>query len=458
MKLTNQGFKLSIIFLTIFISFMVAFGISSTLPSKALLIAFALGILIISFVSNEIALYILILSMLLSPEITIGGQGTETAAETGRAVILRLEDLLLVIMGFSWFAKTAINKELALLLKTPLNRPIFYYIFVCSLSTLFGIYWERVEVKTGFFYVLKYIEYFFIYFMVVNNVERRNQLRNLTIIILFTCLIVCIVGIAQIPSGKRVSAPFEGEVGEPNTFGGYLALILSIVIGLFLYSQSPKLKISFAAFGIIIIIPFLYSLSRASWIALVPMVITLLIFSPKRIFIVGCLITGLVLSPYFLPKSVEERIAYTFKEEKGNPSVKIGKIGLDPSTSSRIISWQNVLKDYAKHPIFGYGITGYKFVDAQYFRVLAEVGIVGMLAFLWMIYSLMKEVVKIYYKVEEKLYKGLSLGFLVGIVAMLTHGIGANTFIIIRIMEPFWFLAGIVMVLPKIEESSLKFK
>jgi len=35
---------------------------------------------------------------------------------------------------------------------------------------------------------------------------------------------------------------------------------------------------------------------------------------------------------------------------------------------------------------------------------------------------------------------------------MMTHGIGANTFIIIRIMEPFWLVCGLVMSIPAVEE------
>jgi len=31
------------------------------------------------------------------------------------------------------------------------------------------------------------------------------------------------------------------------------------------------------------------------------------------------------------------------------------------------------------------------------------------------------------------------------------HSIGTNTFIIVRIMEPFWFFLGIITVLPMIE-------
>jgi hypothetical protein len=34
------------------------------------------------------------------------------------------------------------------------------------------------------------------------------------------------------------------------------------------------------------------------------------------------------------------------------------------------------------------------------------------------------------------------------IIGILVHGIGANSFIIIRIMEPFWLIAAIVLAMP----------
>ncbi len=47
-------------------------------------------------------------------------------------------------------------------------------------------------------------------------------------------------------------------------------------------------------------------------------------------------------------------------------------------------------------------------------------------------------------------FEGLALGYLAGMVAMVTHAIAANTFIIVRIMEPLWFLAGVVAILPQL--------
>ena len=45
----------------------------------------------------------------------------------------------------------------------------------------------------------------------------------------------------------------------------------------------------------------------------------------------------------------------------------------------------------------------------------------------------------------------LLLGFLAGFAGLLAHAFGSNTFIIVRIMEPFWLITGIVMMIPVLE-------
>jgi len=47
----------------------------------------------------------------------------------------------------------------------------------------------------------------------------------------------------------------------------------------------------------------------------------------------------------------------------------------------------------------------------------------------------------------------LSLGLIAAFVGILFHAVTANSFIIIRIMEPFWFLAGMVMAIPELEKK-----
>lgn len=223
---------------------------------KTIAVVAGIVLFMVSFVSSQAALYILIFSMLLGPEIVIG---TTAGTALGRGVTLRLDDFILVIIGFSWLARMAMYKELGLFLKTPLNKPIAFYIIASLIATLIGALMGRVNLKTGFFFVLKYFEYMIVYFMVVNHLHDKKQIRHFLLALLFTCFVVSIIGIAQIPGEGRVSAPFEGEVGEPNTFGGYLVFMMAIGIGLFLTTDSLRDKLIYGGISGIAFIPFLFT-------------------------------------------------------------------------------------------------------------------------------------------------------------------------------------------------------
>jgi len=429
--------------------------LASKYPPVALLYGvLALAIFIGAFINTELGLYVLIFSMLLSPEFMAG----QTAGGLGRGVTLRLEDFLLVVIGFSWLAKNAINKELGLFLRTPLNRPIFYYIIAFVVSTGLGIIVGRVDPKTGFFFVVKYFEYFIVYFMMVNHVENIDQVKRFLFCLFLTCFIVSIVGMYQIPAGGRVSAPFEGEVGEPNTFGGYLVFIGAMAAGLFFYLEKSREKKMLAVLIVSIIPPFLFTQSRASYLAAVPVVFVLGYLMGKRLISVILIVAFFILSPFLLPSDVKNRISFTFTQRVHKEQIKVGAIRLDTSTSARIKSWENGLKDWVKHPIVGYGVTGYPFMDAQFPKILVETGIVGLAAFVYLLYSIGKLALTNIRTLKTKYFKGISIGFFAGFIGLLFHAIGANTFIIVRIMEPFWFFAGILVVLPQLEKKSFLYE
>lgn len=405
-----------------------------------------------SFVNTNWGLYILIFSMLLSPEFNIGS--TE-AKSLGRGVTLRLDDFLLVVIGLSWFAKNAFHKELGLFKKTPLNRPIFYYISACVVSTGFGIIFGRVDPKTGYLYVIKYFEYFIVFFMMVNHLENTEQIRRFIFCLFLTCFITCIIGMLQIPGGGRVSAPFEGEVGEPNTFGGYLLFIGAVAGGLLSTSDTLKSRLVLFFLLAFMVLPFLYTQSRSSYLAFVPSFLLLGFMSEKRGLVVAAMLIFLILSPLFMPLAVRQRIFYTFTQSEEPGQVRIGNIRVDTSTSARLLSWKMAVKDWTKHPVLGYGVTGYSFIDAQFPRVLVETGIVGLAAFVYLLFLIIKLGVRNLKKVKNPYFIGLIRGFIAGYAGLLFHAVGANTFIIVRIMEPFWLLAGIVAVLPEIEKREI---
>lgn len=402
---------------------------------------------VLAFVRTEFALYLMVFSMLLSPEITTSYGGL---AER-RAVTLRTEDFVLLIIGFSWLAKTAVNKELGLVAKTPLNRPIVAYIAVNLMATLLGYLMGSVKTAAGYLYVVKYIEYFVVYFMVVNNLRDRAHARRLLAAALVTAAVVSIIGLTQIPSGARVSAPFEGEAGEPNTFGGYLLFMMAIAGGIALETTSLTVRARFAALVALMAVPFAFTLSRASYLGILPAYGALLALTTRRRAMVALLLILVVCAPMLLliaPASVVNRVVYTFQPEANQPTVRLGKVGLDPSTSARLLSLRQAFAGWLERPILGFGVTGFAFMDAQYARVLVETGIVGLLCFAWLLWSVVSAARRVHCSVVDPFDRGLALGFIAGTFGLLAHAIGSNTFIVIRIMEPFWLVAGIVLMLP----------
>jgi O-antigen ligase len=416
-------------------------------------IAAAVAVFALSFLNIEFGLYVLIFSMLLSPEILVG----QTAGSSlGRGVTLRLEDFLLLLIGFSWFAKTAVNKDLGMVLRTPLNRPIFLYLIVCLVATAIGIIAGRFDPKTGFFFVMKYFEYFVVFFVTVNYLRDSGQVKRFLFCLLLTGFIVSVVGLLQIPGGERVTAPFEGERGEPNTFGGYLLFMAAIAGGLLSEARLTRNRHLLVLFLAFLVPPFLFAQSRTSYLAVVPMLLVLGYLMQKRVVIIGIMVVGLLVSPLFLPQSVKDRVLFTFTQQRQEGQIQVGEMRLDTSTSARINSWKEAIADWTQHPIVGYGVTGYHFVDAQFPRVLVETGILGLLAFLGLLYVLAKTAIQSLHAVKTPMFRGLTVGFIAGYAGLLVHAIGANTFIIVRIMEPFWFFAAIVVVLPEIERSEAK--
>jgi O-antigen ligase len=294
-----------------------------------------------------------------------------------------------------------------------------------------------------------------VFFMVVNLVNSVDQAKRLLFCLFLTCFIVSIYGLIQIPGGGRVSAPFEGEVGEPNTFGGYLVFMGAVAVALMDHLKDMRVRVALAVLMIVLMISLVYTQSRASYLAVIPAYLVLGFLSRRKFYLIAGLVITLALAPLILPRVAKERISYTFTQAEHKGQVRLGRLKLDTSTSARLRSWQEGLKEWRKRPVLGYGVTGNEFMDAQYPRILVETGVVGLVAFGWLIHALFRMGLLVWRDEQDDLLRGISVGLMAGLAGLLVHAIAANTFIIVRIMEPFWFITGIVVALSQMDDESV---
>jgi len=416
------------------------------LPALAVVLGAAISL--ITFIKPDVGLTVLIFSMLLSPELKL-------AQVPQRSVVIRIEDILLMLVFVTWLGRLALRRELGFLRRTPLNGPLMLFILLCGLSTILGIVGESVtSPRESLFYILKYLEYFMIYLMYASHLRNRAQLRQFLTAMIITCLVVTVIGYVQMAQGVwRTTAPFEGKP-EPNTLAGYLVLVFSVMAGLALSTRSVLLRFGLSGACCAVIPPFLATLSRGGYAAFViALVVLICLATPRqRLVLLGLVLALLVALPSVIPAQVVHRVTYTFSWTRGEVGVTGGRY-LDPSTAQRVVVWNLILEKLREQPLaalFGYGVTGIGLIDQQYALVLGELGLVGLLVYLWTRWLIWINGVRILRTTRDPLGRGLAMGFLAGFAGLLIHSFAGNIFVIVRVMEPFWCLAAMVMVLPSV--------
>ncbi|MDA8244171.1 MAG: O-antigen ligase family protein [Elusimicrobia bacterium] len=425
-------------------------AVSGSQYAMLMLVASAIAALF-AFFSPKLSLVLLVFSMLLSPEISLG------ALSASRSLVVRYDDIFIAIIFLSWFARTAIFKTKPFITSTPVQTPVLIYTALCIVSTSLGVLRGDLNWETSFFYVLKYVEYFLLFFMTVNIVEGEEDVKKLLMYMLVVAAIVTLYAYYYYyASGvtSRATAPFEAPVGrpeesEPASLGGYYLLIFGILLGL-LSEGGGRLPMMALAMLLFSFPAFLFTYSRASYMGFAAMVPALFFFSRKRrLFMTGFLAAGLI--GFFLVPSIKhrvtERITMTYSGVYATQSFETGagQIKLEDSAAARIFSLKRtIFEKLPKHPILGWGVTGIGLGDTQYSLVLGELGVLGAGIFVWMLYRLFRTSRTVLASHKDPVVRALAMGFLASLFGLLFQALGVNTFIIVRIMEPFWFVAALL--------------
>lgn len=433
----------------VFIIFSIFFSIFSgkliaqTGSAAILIVLLAIIIFVITFLKRRFALVLIVLAILLSPQISIA------RIDVQRQLVIRIEDLVIVISSFAWIASVATNKGLALFKYSPMNRPAVFYIVSFMISTLVAaMFWPSPYFKIikASFYILKYIEFFLIFFVFYNVIETEKDVKFFYTLFLITGVVAALYGISQIGRMTRIYAPFDS--GEANTFGGFLDMYLAFCFSFFLYGKETKSRLLYGFLWLLFFIPLLNTLSRSSYLSFIALYVYLIFRAKKgRGFLALLLIIGLFLAPIVFPQKVFNRVTYTFSgsPQPNNLEENIFVPTLDLSSQARLKSGEWAFNKWLHHPIFGYGISGIAFIDGQYIRTLAEGGLLTFAAFIWLLVSIWKSVRAVEKESTTDFMKKFSFAMELIFVVLVVHSITANSFIITRIQENLWMLLGLLM-------------
>jgi O-antigen ligase len=392
----------------------------------------------------EYGLYLLLIAMLLSPEIEYG----EVGRDAGRELNLRYDDVLIVVIFLGVLVKHTFEGRPLAWRGSPINSGIVAYYGVCLLSTLLALRisvlaWDR---DLAFFVLVKMLEFYFIFFMVGMAVTSMGEVRRQLGVFLAVSAVVSAYGIASIGTQPRVSAPFEAGGTEPNTLGGYLMIVMIVALSLGLLAATRGRRIVLLTIAGLAAMPFLMTLSRASYGALLVTVLAWGLVT-RRFWIPGMVAVAVLAAPLMMPSQVVTRVQSTF-EPSGVPIEVpfVGEVTIDKSAYERVYVWQKVQNNLGVWPVFGGGIAWGSILDSQFARVLIETGVAGFAAFVFLLWRILLAARQTYFWSRDPVGKALAVAMFSLTLGLIVHSFGTISFLIVRIMEPYWFLLALMTV------------
>ncbi len=359
---------------------------------------------------------------------------------------LRLSDILIACAILIWLGNLAFQRRLPHLPKRFI-LPISLVFFLNFLSFFYGVAIGTLTgeiIRRGIYYLGKRMEYFLLFILAFDLVEEEADFELLVYSSLIASLLASLYAIVQFRlTGGRATGTIEGQ---SNILGAYILLHIALAIALLSFAEDRKARFFLLSVFLLGVFASLYTFSRGTFVSLVFLFLFSLLLKPSRKF-------GIALSTIFLlllltptvSEKVKERIASIPREINLTLEGRITRGGESAfyDRYGGVISGDN-FRRIAQHPWLGYGM-GYLplgWIDIWIFSELTYNGILGTLAFLWLIFLIAKELFFCYNESEGGFRKWVALGLLLALFSFLIHSLAADTFYVIRPMEAFWLLVG----------------
>ncbi len=283
---------------------------------------------------------------------------------------------------------------------SPLSKPVLIFLGILFL-TVFNSYDSWISLRNWFRLAMPIS----VYFLILRSFKTEEQINQLKKVLLFSSMVPLLMGIYQIfygiPESSELYAIFKGvdlnriigSFPHPNWYAAYLVILIPLVIS----SYSENRKANQKLFYLLLLGGMLVSLfctyTRVAWAAFLASLTILGTARYKRIYL--SLILVLLIVFLLIP---------------GLNQAFLKRIQLDTSFYGRFSLNQFSLYLFSQKPILGCGVGSYELLSTSmfgdlgtsygkntsygahndYLRFLSETGVAGFLAYLFLLYSLLK--------------------------------------------------------------------
>ena len=379
----------------------------------------------------------------------------------------------------------------------PLHRSIGIFIACVFISAVFS----QFPALSFFAFVAKLLEGYALYFSFVDCLKNRCHLRNVISFCILAVMLMVVDGLAQfiwhldflrqLPLQEhRVSATLR----HANDFGAYLVVFISLIFGLLTLSvrrgasfvqQWGKSslrtewlsKVALSVTFVLMITCLGLTFSRGSWIGFwFSMIVFVVILRKHFIF---AFIVSLVFLVIFLPFLMKFRDV-SFTTDCVGLMREYGNISQSPESLSKLTQlerdrvviahrvnlgmgrvgfWEEASKLIKKYPIFGSGLNTYSklttgYAHNCYLQMTAELGFVGLTAFLAMIAVLFWQTLRSWTTLKDPYLETILAGSLAGLAGFLVQSFFDTTLYSVQLGNLMWIIMGLSVAISRISRQA----
>ncbi len=271
---------------------------------------------------------------------------------------------------------------------------------------------------------------------------------------------------------------------EHTSYGAVLAMYIPIAfVFAFVLKMGVNRKLLAILVFTILFVGVIFSFTRAAWLSLIVALgaMALIVFKVRKEILALMLVVGLaVIGSYW--EDLEKRFESNDQVSSDNLTEhveSISNISTDASNLERINRWKSAYRMFEERPLLGYGPGTYMFLYApyqkphektiistnagdmgnahsEYIGPLAEMGIIGALSVLAIVFVTILYGIKVYYKMQDKELKYIALAALLGLITYWTHGFLNNFLEMDKAACPVWGFSALLVVLDQYFNTPVK--
>lgn len=343
------------------------------------------------------------------------------------------------------------------------NLPVIALFLIISLASIFYSLDRLVSLREW----VRIASFFTIYLLVFDFIRSgKIKLKFIQKTLLASAIIPSIFGFWQIftETGFKDEAGFTriyGSFAHPNAFSYFLVIILTLLIYFFIIAESRKAKrwyLSSILLGITLLV---FTYSRGAWLAFLIILLLFGLLKYRKLLFKSLIIVVLsTLLLWGIDNFFQKNYNFSPLLNFAPSRRLIETFSLQPYTSSfwRIELWQEMIDVFWKRPILGHGLGSFEeealkqrgfyagSLEAHndFLHLSVELGIIGLVSYILLILIVLKNIIKIYRKTEDKNFKIFILSFLCLFISLFLVSSVENILRNTIVQWCFWAWAGCV--------------